>query len=176
MRARRIGSLPFASALSALVAVVIAGVAGGAPVSHNRDTHWYSVELTPAVVVPGPGADGARAHLDPVLVIVRERRLASLRWKLVYAGVGRRDVAAHIHVGRPGTLGPIAVSLCGPCISGARGRVELRAALARKISGSDFWPGGPRRAYVDVHTPAHPEGAVRAAFRSRAWRGDYAPG
>jgi len=62
-------------------------------------------------------------------------------------------VAAHIHLGRQGIAGPVAVPLCGPCVSGVHRTVrvtpKLRAAL---LAGT---------AYVNVHTPRNPRGEIR---------------
>ena len=58
-----------------------------------------------------------------------------------------------MHLGRPGVAGPVAVPLCGPCLTGAHGiarvPVKVRAAL---LSGG---------AYVNVHTAKNKAGEVR---------------
>lgn len=156
-------------------AIVSVGVAGAAPEFHNRDTVRYWISLRPQSVVPPSYERGAHGQLTAKLVIVRGRPLATLSWKLDYSGVGT-DVSAHIHKGRPGRTGPEVIELCSPCRSGQRAQISLPAPLARAISGSDFWPGGPRRAYVDLHTPRRPDGALRGALEVGSWRGDIAPG
>src|ERR1041385_398802 len=49
----------------------------------------------------------------------------SLSWRLSFSHLTGKAVAAHIHIGRPGVAGPVAVPLCGPCVSGAHGVVKL---------------------------------------------------
>jgi predicted lipoprotein with Yx(FWY)xxD motif len=77
----------------------------------------------------------------------------TLAWTLSFGKLSGKAVAAHIHIGKPGAAGPIAVPLCGPCASGARGQVTLTAAQAAAIRA-----GG---AYVNVHTQKNPSGEIR---------------
>ena len=76
-----------------------------------------------------------------------------LTWRLTFARLSGRALAAHIHLGRQGIAGPVAVPLCGPCASGAHRTVavatKLRAAL---LAGT---------AYVNVHTAKNPAGEIR---------------
>jgi hypothetical protein len=110
-------------------------------------------------------------------MIVKSRPLATLAWRLELSGLSSpstsRAVEAHIHTGRPGTVGPEVIQLCGPCEPHAKGSTTLPAALARQISGSSFWPGGPERAYVDVHTRRNPRGEIRGSLVESRWRGDF---
>jgi hypothetical protein len=74
-------------------------------------------------------------------------------WRLAFSGLTGRALAAHIHLGRRGVAGPVAVTLCAPCRSGAGGRATVRGAtLAALESG---------RAYVNVHTRRNPAGEIR---------------
>jgi len=78
---------------------------------------------------------------------------ASLTWRLTFSKLTGRALAAHVHLGRRGVAGPVAVPLCGPCASGAHGTarltVKVRAAL---LSGG---------AYVNVHTAKNKAGEIR---------------
>ena len=78
---------------------------------------------------------------------------SSLIWRLTFSKLTGRALAAHVHLGRPGVAGPVAVPLCGPCVSGAHGTaratVRVRAAL---LSGG---------AYVNVHTAKNKAGEIR---------------
>jgi hypothetical protein len=77
----------------------------------------------------------------------------TLTWRLTFVRLSGRALAAHIHLGRSGVAGPVAVPLCGPCVSGVHRRVSLtprvRAAL---LAGT---------AYVNVHTAKNPGGEIR---------------
>ncbi len=163
------------------VALASVGLAGAAPGNHTRDTFTYRVDMTPASVVSRPLAPKtAEGFFAAKLVIVKWRPLATLAWRLELSGLSSRStsraVEAHVHAGRPGTVGPEVIRLCGPCPPHARGSTTLPASIARQISGSDFWPGGPERAYVDVHTRRNPRGEIRGSLAEHGWRGDFAPG
>ena len=80
-----------------------------------------------------------------------------LTWSLVFRKLTGRASAAHIHLGRPGKAGPVAVPLCGPCRSGAKGRATLTAAQVKAVLG-----GGT---YVNVHTAKNPNGEIRGPLR-----------
>jgi hypothetical protein len=77
----------------------------------------------------------------------------SLTWRLTFSRLTGKALAAHVHLGRPGVAGPVAVPLCGPCLSGAHGTkkvtVKVQTAL---LSGA---------AYVNVHTARNPAGEIR---------------
>jgi CHRD domain-containing protein len=77
----------------------------------------------------------------------------SLAWRLTFSHLTGKAVAAHIHLGKPGVAGPVAVPLCGPCSSGAHGTLtvtpKVRAAL---LAGTT---------YVNVHTAKNAAGEIR---------------
>jgi hypothetical protein len=77
----------------------------------------------------------------------------TLTWRLTFSRLTGRAVAAHVHLGRQNVAGPVAISLCGPCLSGAHGRVTVTARLRTALLG-----GGT---YVNVHTARNPAGEVR---------------
>jgi len=76
-----------------------------------------------------------------------------LSWRLSFGHLSGAATAAHIHLGRPGQAGPVALPLCGPCKSGAQGVAPLDAKLAAALQS-----GG---AYVNVHTKKNPGGEIR---------------
>ncbi len=80
-------------------------------------------------------------------------------WKLAFHALTGKAVAAHIHQGKPGKAGPVLVSLCGPCKSGAHGSAKVSAAAAKAIkSGS---------AYVNVHTAKNANGEIRGQVKKK---------
>ena len=76
-----------------------------------------------------------------------------LTWKLTFQKLSGKAVAAHIHLGRPGKAGGVAVSLCGPCKSGVSGKATLSSAQVKAVLG-----GGT---YVNVHTAKNAGGEIR---------------
>ena len=80
-----------------------------------------------------------------------------LTWSLSFRKLTGPATAAHIHLGRPGKAGPVAVPLCGPCVSGAKGSATLTAAQVKAVLG-----GGT---YVNVHTAKNPAGEIRGPLR-----------
>jgi hypothetical protein len=96
------------------------------------------------VAVKAPGAGGTfRAKLDG----------SKLTWSLAFKGLTGRATAAHIHLGKRGSSGPVAVPLCAPCKTGAHGTVTVTAAVAAAL--------GKGRAYANVHTVKNPNGEIR---------------
>jgi CHRD domain-containing protein len=78
---------------------------------------------------------------------------SSLTWRLTFSRLTGRALAAHIHLGKRGVAGPVAVPLCGPCVSGVHKTSKLTSSVrAALMSG---------RAYVNVHTAKNPAGEIR---------------
>jgi hypothetical protein len=77
----------------------------------------------------------------------------ALTWRLTFSRLTGKALAAHIHLGKAGVAGPVAIPLCGPCVSGVHRKVtvtvKVRAAL---LAGT---------AYVNVHTARNPGGEIR---------------
>jgi hypothetical protein len=67
--------------------------------------------------------------------------------------------AGHIHTGKAGTAGDIAVLLFKTPTKRPRGCVKAKKSLIRKIERN------PSRYYVNVHTAKFPGGAVRGQLR-----------
>lgn len=102
--------------------------------------------------VPRPKGAGAASGRFTATA-VKTGSSAVLTWRLSYSKLTGRAAAAHIHIGRRGVAGPVALALCGPCRSGASGKATVAgAALAALESG---------RAYANVHTARNPAGEIR---------------
>lgn len=132
--------------------LALCGCAGGG-MEMNRAT--LRVSMTGIQEVPGPGdADGNGTA--EIRVTPREGQLC---WDLYARGIDSAT-AAHIHRGAAGAAGPPVVTLTTPDAAGrSQGCAAVDVALARNIAmrGHDF--------YVNVHTVAHPAGAIRGQLR-----------
>jgi CHRD domain-containing protein len=117
------------------------GATGSSPVK-------LTAKLAARGEVPAPKAAARATGLFTASLSGR-----SLTWRLTFLRLTGRAVAAHIHLGKPGVAGPVAVPLCGPCISGAHGKVTVTAKVRVAVLA-----GG---AYVNVHTAKNAAGEVR---------------
>lgn len=106
--------------------------------------------LTGAAEVPGPGdTDGggaATVRVDPAQ--------NQVCYTLTVTGIDTAT-AAHIHTGATGAAGPVAVPFDAPADGSSEGCATVAPALAQALTEN---PGGY---YVNVHTAAFPNGAVR---------------
>jgi hypothetical protein len=108
------------------------------------------VELTGDAEVPGPGDDdGAGTALLTITPGSTE-----LCYELDVVNVDD-IVAAHVHEGREGIAGPIAVTLDPPTSGSSEGCVETSTSIVEGLAD------GSREFYVNVHSTELPDGAVR---------------
>jgi CHRD domain len=84
----------------------------------------------------------------------------TLTWKLTFRRLTGAATAAHIHLGRPGKSGPIAIPLCGPCTSGVTGTTQAPATVVRTLLRNG--------AYANVHTMKNPSGEIRGQITKAA--------
>jgi CHRD domain len=124
---------------------------GATPNTTSSKQVVFSVNLTGAAEAPTPGsADGrgtARITVDP--------QLDEVCFEISTSDLP--DVtAAHIHEGRAGTAGPIAVTLTPPQNGKSEGCVPASGSIVKAIAS------GNRSFYVNVHTTEFPDGAIRA--------------
>jgi hypothetical protein len=98
----------------------------------------------------------------------------TLSWRLTFKNLSGPVLAAQIRVGRPGTAGPVAITLCAPCHSDAHGRAQLGRRLAIAIDQFPICDNQPPcsiaepnqyNAYVEINTRAHPGGEIRGQLR-----------
>ena len=152
-------------------AVLTALQTGGAYVNIHTDTNRAGevrgqvgvvapvrVTLNARQEVPKPKGNVNRSTGSFVATVAKEGATGSVTWRLTFARLTGRAVAAHIHIARRGRPGPVAVALCGPCRSGARGNATLPAAALAAIEAG--------RAYVNVHTARNPGGEIRGQIRA----------
>jgi CHRD domain-containing protein len=135
---------------AASVGVAFAGVGGSALQSESLTaTLSASQEVGPSVKVPR--ASGRfTAKLDG----------KKLTWSLTFKGLSGPALAAHVHLGRKGVAGPVALALCGPCRSGAHGEVVVKAGVLSALESG--------RAYANVHTAKNPAGEIRGQVAGSA--------
>ena len=153
---RRVAATMLAVALAAgltLLAVPGAAASGKATV--------LTASLRGAREVPGPGDPDGRGRA--VVRLAGGKACFVLRWSGISA-----PTAAHIHTGRAGIAGPVAVLFFEPgrnaaslpdTLDAVAGCVEVNRDLARAIAAS------PRDWYVNVHTADFPNGAIRGQLR-----------
>ena len=149
---------------SAVAATVLAGGLGAGIGAAGRDGNEsaQAVRLTAGLdarqEVPRP--KGAVADAGGSFVATLERKGASgtLAWRLTFRELSGKATAAHVHLGKRGRPGPVALALCGPCRSGARGSTKAGAGAVQALL-----TGG---AYVNVHTARNPAGEIRGQIRA----------
>jgi hypothetical protein len=102
---------------------------------------------------PKPKGSVRRAKGTFTATITRSGTTGVIAWRLTFSKLTGRATAAHIHSGVRGKAGPVIVSLCAPCRSGARGRATVDASVLDALQAG--------RAYVNVHTRKNLLGEIR---------------
>jgi hypothetical protein len=134
------------SSIAAIAVVVTAvGLSGGVAAAQVPQHH---VTLTGAKEAPTTGDANGSGEFSWSLDATRLCYLLSAK-KIGTAA------AAHIHRGGVGVAGPVRVELTAPTPASA-GCKTITSALATALRDH------PRRFYVNVHTAAFPNGAIRA--------------
>ena len=82
-----------------------------------------------------------------------DRKPGKLAWTLKFSGLTGPAAAAHIHIGKPGKAGPVAIPLCGPCKASSAGTFRVTRKTMNEILD--------KGAYVNVHTARNPAGEIR---------------
>ena len=149
------------------VAVFATGLWSGIGSAGWLSTDAKAIALTAtlgaAKEVPKPEGVSANAGGSFAVGLARQGAGGTLSWRISFRSLTGKAAAAHIHLARPGKAGPVAVPLCGPCRSGARGTAKVNARTVTALLS-----GG---AYVNVHTAKNPAGEIRGQIR----RGGKAP-
>ena len=129
------------------------GSAGWLGAEADAQALGLKATLVAAKEVPKPTGVSGRARGSLAAGLTRRGAGGTLTWRLTFSNLTGRASAAHIHLAKPGVAGPVAVPLCGPCSSGARGTAKVKARTVTALLG-----GG---AYVNVHTAKNPAGEIR---------------
>ena len=136
-------ALVFASLLAAAGFAAGFGLAGG-----GGSTIKLTARLDAAQETPAPKAAARASGLFTATLSGR-----TLTWRLTFSRLTGKAVAAHIHLGRQRVAGPVALPLCGPCVSGAHGKVTVTVKLRASLLAAG--------AYANVHTAKNPAGEIR---------------
>jgi Cu/Zn superoxide dismutase len=102
---------------------------------------------------PRPKGHVRRARGSFTATVTKQGTSAVIVWRLTFARLTGKAIAAHIHSGPRGKAGPVIVPLCAPCKNGARGRATVNASVLSVLESG--------RAYVNIHTPKNPAGEIR---------------
>ena len=133
---------------------LLAGTAAAQPGANRRATLYVS--LTGLQEIPGPGDADGNGTVE-IRVVPRQ---GSVCWNLYARAIGPAT-AAHIHRGPAGASGPPVLALTTPDANGrSQGCAIVDPGLAREMGYA------PQEFYVNVHTEAHPSGAIRGQMRS----------
>jgi CHRD domain len=134
-----------------------AGVGSAGWLSTDAQAIGLKAALGAAQEVPKPKGVSANAGGSLAAGLTRKGTGGTLTWRVTFRGLTGKATAAHIHLAKLGKPGPVAVPLCGPCRSGARGSAKVNARTVVALLG-----GG---AYVNVHTAKNPAGEIRGQIR-----------
>jgi CHRD domain len=139
----------------ALMALVFTGLAlAGA----QGESYKVSASLKARTEVPRPKGvpAGATGSFTGTAVELANDK-ARVTWKLTFSHLSGAAGAAHIHLGKPGKAGPVALALCGPCRSGQKGSGLLTHAQFAKLEAG--------AGYVNIHTAKNPGGEIRGQIK-----------
>jgi hypothetical protein len=152
MRLRIVRIVAVALTGAALLTTGVVALAGSAD-DGSRIPALRLARLTGEKEVPGPGDPNGRG-VAAVIVDPADGRLC---FTIGVARIQLPALAAHVHAGGATEAGPVVVTLIPPDATGtSAGCVDgVDRALLRAIKRQ------PRAYYVNVHTTAFPDGAVR---------------
>lgn len=125
-------------------------------------TASVATKLNARQEVPKPKGSANRARGSFTAAVTKTGSTGTLAWRLTFSKLTGRAVGAHVHIGRRGKAGPVAVPLCGPCRSGARGNATVEANVLAALEAG--------RAYVNVHTARNAAGEIRGQIPAVALR------
>jgi hypothetical protein len=130
-------------------AIALAGTAARATSSGSPSTTNLQAALTASEQIP------AASVLAPSAQALFAATLSgrTLSWRLTFRGLSSAPLSAHLHLGARRHTGALALRLCAPCKSGAKGTAMLKEATAASLLRGAV--------YVDLHTRRNPRGEIR---------------
>ena len=140
--------------IMAAVALAAALAAGGLAAVGKEATFKLSAKLTAAREVPKPKGVPAAATGTFTGTLKGKK----LTFKLTFAHLSGKALAAHIHKGKAGVMGPVLVTLCGPCKSPVTKTLTVTSAQRNVIEH--------KATYVNVHTPKNLGGEIRGQIKA----------
>lgn len=139
-----------------LSVLVVFGVSAGVVLAHTAEQR---AALKGDNVAPGPGdPDGSgRARIKSA------SEAETVCYKVIFKGI-RRATGAHIHQGSRGVPGETYLRL----FTSSRGKRSPVEGCKHGVPEEtiEAMHDSPRAYYVDVHTKAYPEGALRGQLRN----------
>ena len=114
-----------------------------------------SAKLTPGQEVPRPKGSKGSGTFTATL-----SASGKLTYTLTFKRLTGPPFASHLHMGKPGTSGPVVVPLCASpktCRSPIKGRKALTKSFIAAMRRGD--------AYVNVHTVKNPGGEIRGLIK-----------
>ncbi len=124
--------------------------------SAGGETSSFKATLTGAAEVPKPkapaGAGGSFSAKS-----TKTTAKTTIHWVLRFHGLSGKAMAAHVHLGKKGKAGPVAIALCGPCKNGQSGTVKITSAIETALES-----GGT---YVNIHTAKNAAGEIRGQLK-----------
>jgi hypothetical protein len=138
------------SKLALLVFAAAALVFSGLAIASSQETYKLHASLAGSQETPKNTSKGKGSFTGKV---VEKGKSKTLTWKLTFSGLSGAAQAAHIHLGKKGVAGPVAIPLCGPCKSGAHGAAKITEKIVQAFEAN--------KAYANVHTAKYPNGEIR---------------
>lgn len=124
---------------------------------HATTTRFHAA-MTAKAEVPNPIGVSPRAGGTLALKLTEKGNSYSVSWTLTFHNLTGKAIAAHIHRARVGKPGPVLFPLCGPCKSGATGKLSV--AKTAVVDPLRFG-----LTYVNVHTNKNKAGEIRGQIK-----------
>jgi hypothetical protein len=133
-----------------LLLLAAAAFTAASPVAAQYGGRPLSANLTGRAEVPGPGKLNARGSATLTVNSGRSRVCYTVRYRNI-----PNATMAHVHRGAIGVAGPPVITLRMAGAGRFQGCERVSRALARDLISR------PGRFYVNVHSAAFPDGAIR---------------
>jgi len=139
-----------------VIALGALGLVAGA-LARSADTYSFKAALTRGAEVPKPKGAPATAGGTFAAHSVEAGSTITIKWTLKFHGLSGKAVAAHVHLGKVGVAGPVAIPLCGPCKATSSGTAKITSKVEDALEQG--------KAYVNVHTVKNAAGEIRGQVK-----------